>query len=67
MVLYDPIKLMILIHVSSDDSVPSKHIERCKINPSTGIINYRTDLEFYVRQSLYRFLKCAITLYFTET
>lgn len=44
----DPVKLMILIYVCNDDSVPSRHIERFKINPSTGVINYRTDLEFYV-------------------
>jgi len=42
--LFDPIKLMVLIYVGSDDSVPLKHIRKCKINPSTGIINYRTDL-----------------------
>jgi hypothetical protein len=39
---------MILIYVCNDDSLPAKHIARCKINPSTGVINYRTDLEFYV-------------------
>lgn len=42
--LMDPVKLMILIYVCNDDSIPNKHIERCKINPSTGVINYRTDL-----------------------
>ena len=59
--MWDPIKLMILIHVSSDDSVPSKQIERCKINPSTGIINYRTDLEFYVPCPSHRSPRCATT------
>jgi hypothetical protein len=39
---------MILIYVCKDDQIPRKHIYRCKINPSTGVINYRTDLEFYV-------------------
>lgn len=59
--LMDPVKLMILIYVCNDDTIPNKHIEKCKINPSTGVINYRTDLEFYVQLHLYRFLNFAIT------
>lgn len=43
---------MILIYICNDDKIPLKHIENCKISPSTGILNYRTDLEFYVHLSL---------------
>ena len=39
---------MILIYVCNDESIPAKYISKCKINPSTGVMNYRTDLEFYV-------------------
>lgn len=61
-ILYDPVKLMILIYVCNDDSLPEKHISKCKINPSTGVINYRTDLEFYVISFSSRSLKCATIL-----
>lgn len=61
-ILYDPVKLMILIYVCNDDSLPQKHVSKCKISPSTGVINYRTDLEFYVFVYLSRYLKCATTL-----
>lgn len=58
-ILYDPVKIMILIYVCNDDSIPAKHIAKCKINPSTGVTNYRTDLEFYVGLFLFRFLRSA--------
>ena len=64
--LMDPVKLMILIYVCNDDSIPNKHIEKCKINPSTGVINYRTDLEFYVQLHLPRSPNFAITSFFIE-
>ena len=47
-ILIDPVKLMILIYVCNDDSIPAKHVSKCKISPSTGVFSYRTDLEFYV-------------------
>lgn len=58
-ILYDPVKIMILIYVCNDDTIPAKHIAKCKINPSTGVTNYRTDLEFYVSLLLFRFLRSA--------
>jgi hypothetical protein len=64
-ILYDPVKIMILIYVCNDDTIPAKHISKCKINPSTGVTNYRTDLEFYVGLILSRFLRSATSSYFT--
>lgn len=46
----DSIKLMILIHLSLDESVPERFINRCQINPSQSTSHYRTDLQFYVRR-----------------
>lgn len=60
-ILYDPVKIMILIYVCNDDNIPAKHIAKCKINPSSGVTNYRTDLEFYVGLFLFRFLRSAIS------
>ena len=53
---------MILIYICNNDKVPQKHIENCKINPSAGVINYRTDLEFYVLPTPPRSPRYATTL-----
>jgi hypothetical protein len=45
----DSIKLMILIHLSLDESVPERFINRCQLTPDHSTEHYRTDLQFYVR------------------
>ena len=42
--LFDPIKLMILIYLCEDERITKSHIERCRINPSSEVDSYRTDL-----------------------
>ena len=50
--MYDPIKLMILIYLCEDTEIPKRHLWKCRVNPSTDVDTYRTDLEFYVLPSL---------------
>lgn len=42
--LFDPIKLMILIYLCHDEVITKSHIDRCRINPSSEVDSYRTDL-----------------------
>lgn len=47
--MYDPIKLMILIYLCEDTEIPKRHLWKCRVNPSSSVDTYRSDLEFYVR------------------
>jgi hypothetical protein len=55
----DSIKLMILIYLCLDESIPKKFIHRCQINPDHATESYRTDLQFYVHILECRYLNCA--------
>ena len=65
--MYDPIKLMILIYLCADEQIPRKHLEKCRVNPNLAHDSYRTDLEFYVKPSLFRSRKCATILFSITT
>ena len=56
----DSIKLMILIYLCLDESIPKKFINRCQINPDHASDSYRTDIQFYVIILVVRFLSYAI-------
>jgi hypothetical protein len=58
---------MILIYLCLDERIPKKFVNRCQINPDHSTDTYRTDLQFYVMNYLFRSPKSVIISSFTTT